>query len=275
MSKLPSIEQTIQSHRLQPNKKLGQHFLTDMNLLHQIVTYGGDLHDVNVIEVGAGPGGLTRALLASKANSVTVVELDERAIPALSELQQYDNRLNIVMGDGLQYDILQVSAPRAIIANLPYNVGTQMLVNWLKATYEHGSDALQAIVVMLQHEVVERIIAEVDTTDYGRLAILCQWLCEVEHCLLVPPEAFTPPPKVMSSVVRLTPRKTPFFAAEFGQVEQFLKCAFGQRRKMLRSSLKSWRPNAHEILEKAGIDATRRAETLTLAEIGTILSLAD
>jgi 16S rRNA (adenine1518-N6/adenine1519-N6)-dimethyltransferase len=273
MNKLLSLEQTIKQYGLQPNKKLGQHFLTDMSLLNNIVSYGGDLEGVNVIEVGAGPGGLTRAVLASNAKSVTVIELDDRALPALTELQNHDPRLNIIVGDGLKYSILEVPSPRLIIANLPYNVGTAMLINWLKNIYFVGQEAAVAIVVMLQHEVVERIVAPVDSSDYGRLAILCQWLCEVEHCLTVPPSAFTPPPKVMSSVVRLTPRVKPAFAADFVQLEQFLKVAFGQRRKMLRSTLKNWQANAVELLEMAGIDGARRAETLTLAEIGELIKL--
>lgn len=269
---LLSLHDTIKKYQLLPNKKLGQHFLTDGGLLHEITRYAGGLDGVHVIEIGAGPGGLTRALLASSLASLTVVELDDRAIPALQAVQATDARLYIIEGDALEYDIMQMPSPRAIVANLPYNVGTPLIIRWLKNIKEHRAEAVQSITVMLQQEVVQRITAEVDSPHYGRLAVLCQWLCEVQHCMDVPPSAFTPPPKVMSSVVRLHPRAQPAFDADFKQVERFLAAAFGQRRKMLRGSLKGWCENPSALLEKAGIDPTRRAETLSLQEIGRIIS---
>jgi 16S rRNA (adenine1518-N6/adenine1519-N6)-dimethyltransferase len=272
MQKLLSLEDTIKKHQLHPNKKLGQHFLTDSQLLNQIVRYGGDLQEANVIEIGAGPGGLTRALLASPAKSVTVIELDERAIPALYELQFHYEKLHIVEGDATKYDIRQVPTPRAIIANLPYNVGTPLVVGWLKMLHAHGATELESITVMLQQEVAMRISATANDDDYGRLSVLCNWLCDIEICMDVPPSAFTPPPKVMSSVVRLTPKAQPAFAATFVEVEKFLGAAFGQRRKMLRGALKNWCENPTELLETIGIDSTRRAETLTLAEIGRLIA---
>jgi 16S rRNA (adenine1518-N6/adenine1519-N6)-dimethyltransferase len=273
MNKLLSLEDTIKKHQLAPNKKLGQHFLTDNGLLTQIVRYGGDLAGVNVIEIGAGPGGLTRALLESSAKSVTVVELDERTIPALRELQAHYERLHIIQGDALKYNVREVESPRAIIANLPYNVGTPLLIGWLKMLHQYGAQELASITIMLQQEVAMRIAASANDDDYGRLSVLCNWLCDIEICMDVPPSAFTPPPKVMSSVVRLVPKVKPAFDATFGEVEKFLGAAFGQRRKMLRGSLKGWCENPIKLLEVAGIDSTRRAETLTLAEIGRIIAL--
>ncbi len=284
MKKLLSLEDTIKKHQLSPQKKLGQHFLTDNTLLAEIVRYGGELAGVNVIEIGAGPGGLTRALLASPTNSVTVIELDERAIPALTELQAYDaqfhdyERLHIVAGDALQYDITQVPAPRAIIANLPYNVGTPLVVGWLRLIHEHDKGELDSITVMLQQEVALRIAAPPNDDDYGRLSVLCNWLCDTEICMEVPPTAFTPPPKVMSAVVRLTPKIingkiSPAFEATFIEVEKFLGAAFGQRRKMLRGSLKGWCENPTDLLEAAGVEPTRRAETLSLQEIGRLIAV--
>lgn len=270
-NKLLSLEDTIKKHQLHPNKKLGQHFLTDAGLLAQIVRYGGDLSGANIVEIGAGPGGLTRALLATNAKSVTVIELDERAIPALHELQSHDERLEIIEGDALKYDMRQVATPRAIIANLPYNVGTPLLIGWLRLIHEHGASEIDSMVVMLQQEVAMRIAASANDDDYGRLSVLCGWLCDVEICMEVPPSAFTPPPKVMSAVVRLVPKKLPAFEAKFVEVEKFLGAAFGQRRKMLRGSLKSWCDNPVELLQNVGVEPTRRAETLTLAEIGRLI----
>jgi 16S rRNA (adenine1518-N6/adenine1519-N6)-dimethyltransferase len=269
---LPSLHETIAQHRLVTHKSLGQHFLTDSNLLAKIVRLSGVGEGQHVVEIGAGPGGLTRALLGSAVTSVTAVEVDTRCLPILQELCGYDGRLTVVHGDALKLALNELApAPRAVVANLPYNVGTQILVRYLKAIAEEGAGVVDSLTVMLQKEVADRITAAPNTSDYGRISVLAQWLCEAETCMDVPPSAFSPPPKVMSSVIRLVPRPRPLFAASFRDVERFLAAAFGQRRKMLRGSLKGYCENPIAILEAAGIDPTRRAETLTLEEVGQIL----
>ncbi len=269
-----SLQDTITQYQLHANKKLGQHFLTDQSLLEQIVRAAHVPAGMHVIEIGPGPGGLTRALLASDAASLTVVELDRRCMALLRDLQASDARLTIVEGDAMKQDVLSLApAPRAIVANLPYNVGSQLMIHWLKTIHETGADALHSITVMLQKEVVDRMAAAPGSKDYGRLSVLCQWLCEVQPCFDVPPEAFSPPPKVMSSIVRLAPREQPLFDASFAEVSQFLTAAFGQRRKMLRSSLKGYHAKPEALLESCDIDPTRRAETLTLEEVGRIIAV--
>ncbi len=273
MVSLPSTTELIQRHHLRPNKTLGQHFLTDPHLLEDIVRYAGITTDTQVIEVGAGPAGLTRALCESDAQSVHVVELDGRCITLLQEVQQHYPKLHITQGDAFDHPLHSLcSSPRSVVANLPYNVGTALIMGWLKALYQHDINYIDSITVMLQKEVVDRMTAQTGSKHYGRLSIICQWLCDTYHCLDVPPEAFTPPPKVMSSVVQLTPKAQPAFHASFTELERFLQAAFGQRRKMLRSSLKSWHPDPIALLESCMINPTRRAETLSLEEIGRLLS---
>ncbi len=268
----PSLPDLIRQHGLHANKKLGQHFLTDPHLLADIVAQAGLETGTHVIEIGPGPGGLTRALLATDIAGLTTVELDARCLPILEELRADDPRLEIIHGDALttRLDAL-CPAPRAVVANLPYNVGTRILLHFLRQIAEAKQPPLTAITVMLQQEVAQRITAPPGGRDYGRLSVLCQWLCEVDHRLDVSPEAFTPPPKVMSSVIRLVPRPTPYFPATFKVLESFLTAAFGQRRKMLRKALKPWRSDAENWLQQCGIDPTRRAETLTLEEIGRLV----
>jgi 16S rRNA (adenine1518-N6/adenine1519-N6)-dimethyltransferase len=273
---LLTLKETIAHHKLVTHKSLGQHFLTDTNLLAKIVRLSGVGLGDHVIEIGAGPGGLTRALLASDVASVTAVEVDTRCLPILEELRSHDGRLRVVHGDALKMTLEELAlSPRAVVANLPYNVGTQILVRYLRAIAqaESGAGAVTSMTVMLQKEVADRITATPDTSDYGRLSVLSQWLCEAVPCMDVPPAAFSPPPKVMSAVIRLTPRTAPLFPAPFEQVETFLHAAFGQRRKMLRGALKGYCPNPTALLEQAGIDPTRRAETLTLQEVGCIITL--
>ncbi len=269
---LPSLKEVIARHQLHTKKALGQHFLTDPPLLATIVRASGTGRGHHVVEIGPGPGGLTRAILGTPVASLTALELDGRCLPILKEIQQVDSRLHVINDDALLHSLSSLcAAPRAVVANLPYNVGTQILIHYLREIAENGPGVVESITVMLQKEVAERICAVPGTSDYGRLSVLCQWLCATEICFDVPPEAFTPPPKVVSTVIRLVPRPMPAFHAAFGQLERFLAAAFGQRRKMLRSSLKGYVADAAAWLESAGIDPARRAETLSLEEVGRLI----
>jgi 16S rRNA (adenine1518-N6/adenine1519-N6)-dimethyltransferase len=220
---LPSLKDTIASHQLHTKKALGQHFLTDSNLLAKIVRASGVGADQHVVEIGAGPGGLTRALLATNIVSLTALELDVRCIPILHQLQHHDSRLHVLNADALKQPLTALCpAPRAVVANLPYNVGTQILVHYLREISEGGAGVVDSMTVMLQKEVADRICAAPNTPEYGRLSVLMQWLCTAEGCFDVPPSAFSPPPKVMSSIIRLVPRPEPAFPASFTQVERLL-----------------------------------------------------
>lgn len=261
---LPPLREIMERHDLMPKKSLGQNFLFDLNLTSKIARQAGNLQDQPVIEVGPGPGGLTRALLAQGA-IVTAIERDERCLDALAEIEaHYPGRLRIISGDALEQDFKALfpegPTPR-IVANLPYNVGTQLLLNWLLS--EPWPPFYSSMTLMFQREVAERIVAAPDTDHYGRLGVLAGWRTNSRIAFDVPPQAFTPPPKVMSSVVHITPREEPLpcRAAALGQITQ---AAFGQRRKMLRQSLKP--VGGAELLEKTGIDGTRRAETLSVEE---------
>ena len=214
-----------------------------------------------MLEVGPGPGGLTRALLDGPAASVTAVELDRRAVAALADLSEaHPGRLEVVEADALRVDAAALPAPRKIVANLPYNVATPLLVGWLRA-----AASFEGMALMFQQEVAERICAAPDTDAYGRLSVLAQWRCRCELLLRLPPGAFTPPPKVWSAVVGFTPRAEDPGPALFAAMERLTAAAFGQRRKMLRGSLKPL-GDAEALLASAGIEGTRRAETLTVAE---------
>lgn len=273
---LPSLREVITFYQLQATKNLGQNFLTDLNLTRKIVRAAGDLTDIHVIEIGPGPGGLTRALLESPAASVTVVELDARCIPIMQELQKaYPDRLHIVHADALNLDISTLQpAPRAIIANLPYNVATPLLINWLDMLY-HAPNALQSMTLMFQKEVAERICSEPNCKSYGRLSIIAQWLCDVSLCFDIPPSAFLPAPKVTSTVIHLTPLTAPRYSAKKVILEKILASAFNQRRKMLRSSLKNFSSNVEELLNAAHIDPQRRAETLSIEEFCRIAQISN
>jgi 16S rRNA (adenine1518-N6/adenine1519-N6)-dimethyltransferase len=269
---LPPLREVIARFDLRADKSLGQHFLLDPDLLARILAQAGTLAGINVIEIGPGPGGLTRALVASEAASVTAVEIDPRAIAACQALAEArPGRLRVIAGDALRLDLPQtVPAPRAIIANLPYNIGTALLVRWLAQ-----AGAYRSMTLMFQREVAERIVAAPGSGAYGRLAVLAQWLSDVRICLHIPAGAFSPPPKVDSALVHLIPRQVQPEAAHFQAMERVTAAAFGQRRKMLRGAL---RPLGGEILCAAvGIDATRRAETLTVAEFEALMraTLAD
>ncbi|MDD2877036.1 MAG: 16S rRNA (adenine(1518)-N(6)/adenine(1519)-N(6))-dimethyltransferase RsmA [Acidiphilium sp.] len=251
------LRDVIARHGLATRKSLGQHFLLDSQLLARIARVAGSLEGVHVIEVGPGPGGLTQALLDSDASSVTAIEIDPRAIAATSELlTMYGMRLRVVPGDALEIDLTTLTAaPRAVVANLPYNAGTAMLLRWL-----HQASAFRLMVLMFQREVAERIVALPNTPHYGRLAVLAALTVDRTIAMTVPPSAFSPPPKVESAVVRLVPHAAQPSPALLERVGTVTAAAFGQRRKMLRGSLKSLGGAA--LLERVGIDPERRAETL-------------
>ena len=260
---LPPLREVIAKHGLSASKALGQNFLFDEQLLDRIAAIPGPLSGENVYEVGPGPGGLTRALLRAGAN-VTAVERDRRCLPALAELADaFPGKLHMIEGDAMKIDpVTEIGAPFHIASNLPYNVGTALAVGWLGG--ESWPPPWKSLTLMFQREVAERIVAKPGTDAYGRLAILAQWRCDARIAMPVHRSAFTPPPKVMSAVVHLTPKAQPE-GVRMATLEALTAAAFGQRRKMLRQSLKAV-PNALEALEKVAIAADRRPETLDLSE---------
>lgn len=260
---LPPLRDVISRHGLDARKGLGQHFLLDLNVTRKIVRGAGDLGGRDVLEVGPGPGGLTRALLESPADRVVAVERDARCIAALADVvDAAGGRLELVEGDALQADVCALVRPgAAIVANLPYNVGTPLLFQWLDLP-EH----LSAMVLMFQLEVAERIVAKPGSKHFGRLAVMANWRWNASKLFDLPARAFTPPPKVASAVVLLTPRPQPLAEADDDALSRVVASAFNQRRKMLRQSLKGLGVDAAALLEAAGIDPTRRAETLTIEE---------
>jgi 16S rRNA (adenine1518-N6/adenine1519-N6)-dimethyltransferase len=263
----PPLREVIARHGLAARRALGQHFLLDANLTTRIVREAGPLAGRHVVEVGPGPGGLTRALLASEAASVTVVEIDRRAVAAMLELAALEPRLHVVAANALATDVATlVPPPRQIVANLPYNVATPLLVGWLRQ-----ATAFERLTLMFQLEVAERICAAPGTSAYGRLSVLAQWTCATTLLLRIPPTAFVPPPKVFSGVVGFTPREAQPAPALFGQMERLTAAAFGQRRKMLRGALKPLGGEA--LLRTAEIASDRRAETLTVAEFDRLARL--
>ncbi|MAM09913.1 MAG: 16S rRNA (adenine(1518)-N(6)/adenine(1519)-N(6))-dimethyltransferase [Rhizobiaceae bacterium] len=265
---LPPLREVLANHQLNAKKALGQNFLLDLNLTQKIARTAGNLEGAHVIEVGPGPGGLTRAILSLGAERLTVIERDSRCLPALEEIAgHYPGRLEIIEGDALKVDFAEIGGgrPVRIIANLPYNVGTQLLVNWLLP--QDWPPYWQSLTLMFQKEVAQRIVAEPGDSHYGRLGVLAGWRTEARIAFDVPPQAFTPPPKVTSSVIHLAPRAEPI-AVEAAALEKITQAAFGQRRKMLRQSLKAI--GGETLLQKAGIDPTRRAETLAVAEFCTL-----
>lgn len=268
---LPSIKQTIELFELASKKSLGQHFLLDNNITEKIVRLAGSLHGVHAIEIGPGPGGLTRALLDSDAQDVTAFEKDTRCIEALAPLQShYGTRFCLQEADALCLSLPEmIAAPRAIIANLPYNIGTELVIRFLYDVYA-DAHAYTKIVVMLQKEVAERIAAHTHSKAYGRLSILAQWLCECRIVMELPPSVFSPPPKVTSSVLMMTPRKSGREIATLDAMERVSKAAFGARRKMLRQSLKSLSTDAIAWCESAGIAPTARAEELSIAQFAAL-----
>ncbi|CDZ71503.1 Ribosomal RNA small subunit methyltransferase A [Neorhizobium galegae bv. orientalis] len=263
---LPPLRDVIQRHGLDAKKALGQNFLLDLNLTQKIARSAGPLGDATVFEVGPGPGGLTRAILSLGAKKVIAVERDSRCLPALAEIgEHYPGRLEVIGGDALKTDFaaLAPEGPVKIIANLPYNVGTQLLINWLLPAPDRWPPFWESLTLMFQKEVGQRIVADEEDDHYGRLGVLAGWRTDAHMVFDVPPQAFSPPPKVTSTVVHLTPLANPL-PCDVSKLERVTHAAFGQRRKMLRQSVKSLGGEA--LLVKAGIDPARRAETLSVEE---------
>ena len=269
---LPPLRETIAAHGLDARKRLGQHFLLDLNLTRRIARAAAPLSPGTVVEVGPGPGGLTRALLLEGATSVVAIEVDTRAITALQELQEAARgRLQVIEGDALGMPLVSLGPPpRRIVANLPYNVSTALLVRWL-----HAADDVTDMVLMFQKEVVDRLVALPRTKDYGRLSVLAQHVCTVQRLFDVAPTAFVPPPKVTSSVARLRPRPSGDRLADLKPLERVTAAAFGQRRKMLRGALAGLFSDPTAVLTGLGLSPTARAEELTVAEFVRLAGVLD
>ncbi len=264
---LPPLREVIKAHDLGAKKSLGQNFLLDLNLTRKIARAAGDLSQCTVLEVGPGPGGLTRALLMEGAAKVIAVERDARCLPALAEISKaYPGRLEVVEGDALEIDAaaLTKGAPTKIVANLPYNVGTALLIQWL-AGPPAWPPFWQSLTLMFQKEVAQRIVAEPGSKAYGRLAVLAQWRSAPYLAFDVAPTAFVPPPKVTSSIIHIEPCAPPEDAPSIKTLERVTQAAFGQRRKMLRAALKQLTPNPEPLLEAAQIAPTARAEEVDVA----------
>ncbi|MBD2841274.1 16S rRNA (adenine(1518)-N(6)/adenine(1519)-N(6))-dimethyltransferase RsmA [Erythrobacter rubeus] len=264
MDDLPPIRETIARHGLSASKALGQNFLLDEQLLGRIAAIPGNLRGEPVLEVGPGPGGLTRALLRAGAR-VTAIEMDQRCLPALAELSDaFPDRLTVIQGDAMKLDHGEImrAEPFHVLSNLPYNVGTALFVRWLCG--EDWPPQWRSLTLMFQREVAERIVAKPGTSAYGRLAVLAQWRAEAKLAMKVHRSAFTPPPKVMSAIVHVTPTNAPE-GVSARMLGRLTEAAFGQRRKMLRQSLKGI-PGALDALARVGIDETRRAETVSVTE---------
>jgi 16S rRNA (adenine1518-N6/adenine1519-N6)-dimethyltransferase len=268
---LPPLRDVIERHGLHAKKALGQNFLLDLNLTGKVARTAGDLADTTVIEVGPGPGGLTRALLMHGAKRVVAIERDERCLAALAEIAaHYPGRLEVVAADALKTDMAALSPGETvkIVANLPYNIGTELLIRWL--TVAEWPPFWRSLTLMFQKEVAQRIVAQPGADAYGRLGVLAGWRSRADIAFDIPARAFTPPPKVTSAVVHIFPRENPL-PADLRKLERVTEAAFGQRRKMLRQSLKSL--GGERLLDAAGIDGTRRAETLSVEEFVRLANL--
>ena len=261
---LPPLREVIATHGLRAKKQLGQNFLMDLNLTARIARQAGDLTGSDVLEIGPGPGGLTRGLLAEGARRVLAIEKDERALPALAEIAAaWPGRLQVIHGDALEIDPLaHLTPPIRVAANLPYNIGTELLVRWL--TPPEWPPFWESLTLMFQKEVAERIVARPGGKAYGRLALLAQWRADARIVMTLPPEAFVPPPKVHSAVIHLTALPEPRYPADAAVLSRLTATAFNQRRKMLRSSLRGLHPRIEPLLEAAGIPPTARAEEIDL-----------
>ena len=267
-AELPPLRDIISRFGLDARKRFGLHFLLDLNLTARIARSAGDLSNCTVIEVGPGPGGLTRALLEAGARQVIAIERDPRCVEAMEDLSQYfEGRLMVIDADAMELDISSLAkGPKKIVANLPYNVATPLLIGWL-----HQIACYESLTLMFQKEVADRLTANPGNKTYGRLSVLTQWLCHTTHDFNIARTAFTPPPKVESTVVTLTPRPAPLAECNWQALEQVTAAAFGQRRKMLRASLKSLNAD----LGKIGIDPTARAETLSPEQFCAIARLIE
>jgi 16S rRNA (adenine1518-N6/adenine1519-N6)-dimethyltransferase len=270
---LPPLRQVIETYGIAAKKALGQNFLLDLNLTAKIARQAGDLSGCDVLEIGPGPGGLTRGLLSEGARRVLAIEKDPRCIPALEEIAAaYPGRLQIIEGDALEVNPLEhLTPPIRVAANLPYNVGTELLIRWL--TPPQWPPFWDSLTLMFQREVAERIVAQPGGKAYGRLALLAQWRCNAQIVLTLPPEAFTPPPKVSSAVVHLTALPAPRYPADPKTLERVIAMAFNQRRKMMRAACKGLVPDLEDHLIAAGIKPTDRAETLTLEQFCALARL--
>lgn len=269
---LPPLRDTINLFGLRAEKSLGQNFLLDLNITRKIARNAAPLDKGTIIEIGPGPGGLTRALFLEGANHVVAIEKDYRCIEALQQIAAHTNaKLDIRNEDALDIKIAGIApGPIKIIANLPYNIATPLLLSWLREIYETPG-VITDMILMFQREVADRIIAVPRTKDYGRLSVITQWLCNVRPLFNLPPQAFTPAPKVESTVVQITPRQTPLFPANIEQLERLTAAMFGQRRKMMRVSLKQIWPDAEAKLIAAGLNPTARAEELNVEEFGKLI----
>ena len=261
---LPPLRDVIANHGLSARKSLGQNFLLDLNLTAKIARQAGDLTGCDVLEIGPGPGGLTRGLLSEGARKVLAIEKDHRCLPALHEIAEaYADRLQVIEGDALEVNPLEhLTPPIRVAANLPYNVGTELLVRWL--TPKEWPPFWQSLTLMFQREVADRIVAQPGSKAYGRLAILAQWRADANIVINLPPSAFTPPPKVSSAVVHLTALEKPRFEADAKVLERVVAAAFNQRRKMLRAALKGVAPDIEDRLHAAGLKPTERAEQISI-----------
>jgi 16S rRNA (adenine1518-N6/adenine1519-N6)-dimethyltransferase len=267
---LPPLREVIAAHGLRAKKSLGQNFLFDLNLTRRIARAAGAADGGTFYEVGPGPGGLTRALLAEGAGKVIAVERDVRCLPALAEIAAaYPGHLEVIAADAIAIDeATRLGRGIRVAANLPYNVGTALLVKWLTA--EAWPPFWSSLTLMFQREVAERIVAKPDSEHYGRLSVLSQWRATAKILFDVSRSAFVPPPKVTSSIVRLEPLAAPIASARLSDLERVTQAAFGQRRKMLRQSLKALAPNAEELVQNAGLDPTARAENLSVADFAAL-----
>ena len=273
---LPPLREVIAEYQLSAKKNLGQNFLLDLNLTRKIARSAGELEKHTIIEVGPGPGGLTRGLLMEGAKRVVAIERDERVLPALEQIGvAYPGQLDVICDDALKVDwqtiIAGIDGPVKIVANLPYNIATALLVGWL--TVEQWPPWFSSLTLMFQKEVAERIIAPPGTKTFGRLSILSQWRADPQKLFDVSPQAFTPPPKVTSSIVHITPHKEPILDCDVENLGCITQAAFGQRRKMLRASLKGTLPDTIKMLESVGIDPTLRAEQLDVKDFCALANL--
>lgn len=263
LESLEPLGQVIRRYGLRTQKSLGQNFLLDLNITRKILRFCGSLEGKTVIEVGPGPGGLTRVILEQNPKECIAIERDQRCIEALKDLKEIaSERLTLIQGDALDINLSRLgTSPRHIIANLPYNIATLLLIQWLK-----NAQSFERMTLMFQKEVAERILASPGSPHYGRLSVLVNWLTQSKRLFDLSPQAFTPPPKVMSTVVQLIPRPTPLYPCELKSLELVTKHAFGQRRKMLRASLKTLFPDYEKTFADAGVLATQRAEELTIEQ---------